>query len=463
MFLTELFRTATFRITLMALAAMAGVMVMQFGLVYAQMEAVESRRSTELLEGEAELLSQMSSEHLEYVIRRRATGDLRLIISSAGLFDAGHALIAGDLHSWPHGLKADGKPHNIEIYPEEGAPYPLRLLAVSLPNGTILVLGRSFHLLAEQKLMLRHAMLVAAVPTFLFALFLGIVLSHRALSRVKEMHEAIDRIMGGDIHERLPAARERDDLERLAGSVNRMLDRLERLMDGMREVGNDIAHDLRTPLSRVRARLERAVSAGLGPDELEAAMSRAVDDLDQCLGTITALLRIAELENSRRKAGFGQVALRDLVADVSDLYEPIAEMESKRLLIFKPLPPVQVFGDRHLLIELLANLVDNAIKFTPEGGSIMLGVSGQGGKAELTVTDTGAGIAPEERQAVLSRFYRSDKSRHVPGSGLGLSLVCAIAHLHEAEVHVESGPDGRGTCFRICFPPMRERPEGVAT
>jgi hypothetical protein len=123
-FLTELFRTAAFRITLMALAAMAGVMVMQFGLVYAQMEAVESRRSTELLEGEAELLAQMSPEHLEYVIRRRATGDLRLIINSAGLFDAGHALIAGDLHSWPHGLKADGKPHNIEIYPRKGLPIP---------------------------------------------------------------------------------------------------------------------------------------------------------------------------------------------------------------------------------------------------------------------------------------------------------------------------------------------------
>lgn len=138
----------------MALAAMAGVMLMQFGLVYAQMEAVESRRSTELLQGEAELLAQMSPEHLEYVIRRRATDDLRLIINSAGLFDAGHALIAGDLHTWPRGLKADGKPHNIEIYPEEGAAYPLRLLAVTLPDHTILVLGRSFHLLAEQKFML---------------------------------------------------------------------------------------------------------------------------------------------------------------------------------------------------------------------------------------------------------------------------------------------------------------------
>ena len=181
----------------MALAAMAGVMLMQFGLVYAQMEAVESRRSTELLQGEAELLAQMSPEHLEYVIRRRATDDLRLIINSAGLFDAGHALIAGDLHKWPRGLKADGKPNNIDIYTEEGAAYPLRLLAVTLPDHTILVLGRSFHLLAEQKLMLRHAMLVAAVPTFLFALFLGVALRHRALSRVNEMHEAIARPTAG--------------------------------------------------------------------------------------------------------------------------------------------------------------------------------------------------------------------------------------------------------------------------
>ena len=452
MFLTELFRTATFRITLMALAAMAGVMLMQFGLVYAQMEAVESRRSTDLLEGEASLLAQMSPEHLEYVIRRRATGDLRLIISSAGLFDAGHALIAGDLHTWPRGLVADGKPQNIEIYPEEGAPYPLRLLAVTLPDRTILVLGRSFHLLAEQKLMLRHTMLVAAMPTFLFALFLGIALSHRALSRVKEMHEAIDRIMAGDIHERLPAARERDDVERLAGSVNRMLDRLERLMDGMREVGNDIAHDLRTPLSRVRARRERAGSAGLDADALNATIGRAVDDLDQCLGIITALLRIAELENSRRKAGFGHVVLSGLIADVFDLYEPIAETEGKRLVVQPGPADLQVWGDRHLLIELLANLVDNAIKFTPEGGSITLGMRERAGKAVLMVTDNGVGIAPEERQAVLSRFYRSDKSRHVSGSGLGLSLVCAIAHLHEADVNIETGPDGTGTCFYITFP-----------
>ncbi|ARW09422.1 sensor histidine kinase [Acetobacter ascendens] len=452
MFLTELFRTATFRITLMALAAMAGVMVMQFGLVYAQLEAVESRRSTELLKGEAELLAQMSPEHLEYVIRRRATDDLRLIINSAGLFDSGHALIAGDLRTWPKGLKADGKPHNVEIYPEEGDSYPLRVLAEKLPDGTILVLGRSFHLLSEQKLMLRHTMLVAAIPTFVFALFLGIVLSHRALSRVKEMHEAIDRIMAGDIHERLPAAKERDDLERLAGSVNRMLDRLERLMDDMREVGNDIAHDLRTPLSRVRARLERALSTGTEPEALEATVGRAVDDLDQCLGIITALLRIAEIENSRRKAGFGQVLLADLVADVFDLYEPIAEMEDKVLVAKEGEAPCFVWGDRHLLIELLANLVDNAIKFTPEGGRITLGSQRINGAATLFVTDTGVGIAPTEREAVLSRFYRSDKSRHVPGSGLGLSLVCAIAHLHEAHVTIETGAEGIGTCFRITFP-----------
>lgn len=451
MFLTELFRTATFRLTLAAVAAMGGVMVMQFGLVYTQMEAVESRRSTELLRGEAHLLAQMTPEHLEYVIRKRATDDLRLVISSAGLFDASHALIAGDLHAWPKGLVADGKPHNIEIYPEEGAAYPLRLLAETLPDGTILVLGRSFHLLAEQKLMLRHATVVAAIPTLLFALLLGVVLSRRALFRVKEMHEAIDLIMAGDIHERLPAGKERDDLERLAGSVNRMLDRLEHLMDGMREVGNDIAHDLRTPLSRVRAKLERALTSGGEREALEEAVSGAVANLDQCLGIITALLRIAELESSRRRAGFGTVNLNELGADVVDLYEPIAETEGVTLVMQPTAVPVCLDGDRHLLIELLVNLVDNAIKFTPEGGEVTVSVSRQAGVVCLTVTDTGIGIAPEERGAVLSRFYRSDKSRHVPGSGLGLSLVSAIAHLHDATVEIDAGPDGHGTRFRVIF------------
>lgn len=450
-FLTDLFRTAAFRLTLMALAAMAGVMVMQFGLVYTQMEAVESHRSTALLRGEAALLARMTPEHLEYVIRERATDDMRLVISSAGLFDSSHALITGDLRAWPRGLKADGKPHNIEIYPQEGAPYPLRLLAETLPDGNILVLGRSFHLLAEQKLMLRHATVLAAVPTLLFALLLGMVLSHRALSRVKEMHEAIDLIMAGDIHERLPAGKERDDLERLAGSVNRMLDRLESLMNGMREVGNDIAHDLRTPLSRVRAKLERALSTGSAGAALEGAVARAVDELDQCLGIITALLRIAEIESSRRRAGFGTVDLVELITDVVDLYEPIAETESIQLLTQAGPAPVCIDGDKHLLIELLVNLVDNAIKFTPEGGQVALAVIRQGGKVSLTVTDTGIGIVPEERQAVLSRFYRSDKSRHVPGSGLGLSLVVAIAQLHDAVVSIEEGRDAVGTCFRVTF------------
>nr|WP_242007164.1 HAMP domain-containing sensor histidine kinase [Acetobacter farinalis] len=424
---------------------------MQFTLVYTQMEAVESRRSTALLRGEARLLAQMTPEHLEYVIRKRATDDLRLVISSAGLFDASHAVITGDLHSWPKGLVADGKSHNIEIYPEEGAPYPLRLLAEPLPDGTILVLGRSFHLLGEQKLMLRHATLVAAVPTLLFALLLGIVLSRRALFRVKEMHEAIDLIMAGDIHERLPAGKERDDVERLAGSVNRMLDRLERLMDGMREVGNDIAHDLRTPLSRVRAKLERALASGGEREALEAAVGGAVDNLDQCLGIITALLRIAELESSRRRAGFETVSLNDLGADVVDLYEPIAETEGVTLVMQPTAMPVCLNGDRHLLIELLVNLVDNAIKFTPEGGQVTVSITPLDSSVCLSVTDTGIGIAPEERGAVLSRFYRSDKSRHVPGSGLGLSLVAAIADLHDATVAIEAGPGGRGTRVNITF------------
>jgi len=302
------------------------------------------------------------------------------------------------------------------------------------------------------------------------------VLSHRALARVKTMHEAIDRIMQGDVHERLPAARERDELERLAGSVNRMLDRLEYLMDEIRDVGNDIAHDLRTPLSRVRARLERATSSPHDADYLNSVIERATMDLDQCFSVITALLRIGEIENGRRRAGFGYVNLADLVADIVDLYEPIAETNGLVLTnaVAPVLPPSALtrpgeripdpmitFGDRDLLVEVLANLLDNAMKFTPSGGRVTISALPGPGVIHLRVADTGIGIPQAEREAVLGRFYRSDKSRHVPGSGLGLSLVMAILRLHGIDLAIADGDgttDRPGCAFEMVFQ-VSEPPE----
>ncbi|NHO19757.1 HAMP domain-containing protein [Acetobacter oeni] len=444
--------------------------LLQFSLVYSQMTSQEFRRSGQLLHREMDFLLSLPADHLSYVIRERSTDDLRIVINEAGIFTANREPVTGDLKEWPEGLVADGGLHASVMIPEEGAPYKMWFLADRLPDGRLLALGRSVHPLSEQKLMMRRASLTTIVPILILALVTGVWLSHRALARVKEMHEAVDRIMRGDIHERLPAGSESDDMQRLAGSVNRMLDRLEQLMHDMRAVGNDIAHDLRTPLARVRASLERVLSGpgAESPEVLRDTIGGAIENLDQCFAIITALLRMAEIDNGRRRDGFATVGLEDLARDIIDLYEPIAESEEVSLrgpVMVRdvedgggaglPASSVVVQGDRDLLIEMLANLVDNAIKFTPPGGRVQVDIGYRAGHPAVSVTDTGIGIAPEERGAVLTRFYRSDKSRHIRGSGLGLSLVTSILRLHNAWILVEDatpGDPGRGTKLVAVFP-----------
>ena len=457
MFRNELFRTATFRLTLAVVAAMIGSAALQFFFGYSQANVFEARRSDMLLLREATILQHQTPQELEQQVRDRATDDLRILLNVTTLFDASRHYIVGDLHSWPAGLVADGRVHVIE--PEAmdgGSTTALRMVAVSVPGDRFLVLGRSRHMRTELRLMMRHSMLVSIVPTVLFALMTGIILSHRALSRVKDMHEAIDRIMEGDLHERLPAGKQNDDLQRLAGSVNRMLDRLEQLLDEIRDVGNDIAHDLRTPLARVRARLDRALNADHSAQALRNVMAHTIDDLDQSFAIITALLRIGEIENGRRRAGFGVVDLDALVADIVDLYEPIAETKGIVLSHAPGGERIQVQGDRDLLIEVLANIVDNAIKFTPERGRVDIRTCMNGNCALIRIADTGIGIPASERKAVMGRFYRSDKSRHIPGSGLGLSLVSAILALHHARLEITQSrvhDTLPGATMSIIFPP----------
>ncbi|MBS1089228.1 sensor histidine kinase [Gluconobacter wancherniae] len=461
MFQADLFRTATFRLTLAFVVAIISGMLLQFALVYVQMNGYELERSNDLLQREAALLVRETPEQLEYEVRERSKTDLRVILNGAALFDLDHNMIVGDIKTWPQGLTLASRPQRVWIDPPGDRAYEMRFLAMEVlgPPGSdhrILVLARSMHMADELRYITKRAALISVVPIVVFALLAGIFLSHRALGRVKEMHEAIDLIMDGDVHERLPAGREQDDLERLAGSVNRMLDRLEHLLDEIRNVGNDIAHDLRTPLARVRARLERAAATPHDAEYLNATIAQATLDLDQCFSIITALLRIGEIENGRRRAGFAQMDLSALIADIADLYEPIAETEGISLAVHGINQPITLYGDVDLLNEVLANLIDNAIKFTPAGGSVSVAAgTHDNGKIWLKVTDTGIGIPEDEREAVVGRFYRSDKSRHVPGSGLGLSLVSAILRLHGATLQIMANREDMkmpGSVFSVLFP-----------
>jgi signal transduction histidine kinase len=230
-----------------------------------------------------------------------------------------------------------------------------------------------------------------------------------------------------------------DPFEQLAVSVNRMLDEIETLIHEITGAGNDIAHDLRTPLTRLRARLERGRANAATLDELRMAVDQSIASLDQSLAVVTALLRIAEIEHSRRLDCFSQVQLAPVLREVCDLYEPIAEDKGVALQVAIG-DEATVRGDRDLLFEAVANLVDNAVKFTPEGGRVRLALLHREGENVIQVNDTGPGIPESEREAVVKRFYRSDKSRNTEGLGLGLSLVAAIVKLHGFRFTIAAGP-----------------------
>ncbi len=446
----DLFGTATFRLALGSSALLAGVALLQFSLIYWRTTQYEVLRADRLLDREAALMASQDPADLREQMRLWATNDLRLLITAAGLFDADRRPIAGNLVEWPEALPVDGAIREITVHPLDQGVRTIRAEALPVPGGRVLVIGRGLRDLQQIRSITLDAIETTLIPALLFSLLAGAWLSRRNLVRVGRMQLAIDRIMEGGLHARLPVGRGGDEMARLAASVNRMLERLERLLDEIKGVGDDIAHDLRTPLSRVRAGLERAVLHPVPEQGLRAAINRAVADLDQCFAVITALLRIGEIEHGRRQEAFAVVGLRELAAEVVELYEPLAEAAGNRLLL-DPGPAASPRGDRDLLVELLANLVDNAIKFTPAGGSIWVAVLLRDGTPVLRVADTGIGIAPSERDAVLGRFYRSDKSRHVGGSGLGLSLCSAIARLHGARV-VVGGAEGDGAVFEILFP-----------
>jgi signal transduction histidine kinase len=255
---------------------------------------------------------------------------------------------------------------------------------------------------------------------------------------LQAIRHAIQCVMRGDLHERLPVHRTPDDIDEVVRAVNLMLDEIVRLMNQVKTVGDNVAHDLRTPLSIMRARLERGL-ASPSEKELRATTQHALADLDRALTTVTALLRISEIESGLRRSAFASVDLAEVCREVFEFYEPLAEAKSITMRIDAP-KPVPATGDADLLREALANLVDNAIKFTPKGGKVAIMAKAEG--PSIRVADNGHGVAPGERDKIFKRFYRSADHEDVPGNGLGLSMAVTIAELHGFALRLEDNEPG---------------------
>jgi signal transduction histidine kinase len=291
----------------------------------------------------------------------------------------------------------------------------------------------------------------------LFGTLGGALMSRNMLRRLDSINRTSGEIVAGNLTRRVPVSGAHDEFDVLAENLNRMLDRIERLMKGMREVTDSVAHDLRTPLNRLRQRLEQSLTRlqAAGSDTFE--VERAIADTDQLIGTFNALLLIAETDAGTARGAMSPLDLSSVAADVSELYEPLAEEKNIGLDFVRPLHPgdTMIEGNRSLISQALANLVDNAIKYTPPGGRITIrpGPSVQG--VDLSVADSGPGIPLEERPRVVERFVRLEASRNSPGTGLGLALVAAVAHFHNAELLLEDNAPGLKAILRFPRPSAR--------
>ena len=356
------------------------------------------------------------------------------------LVDGGGHRLAGNLDRWPPGVAANDDWYELPIV-RDNIRSLARVHTFDLPGGFHLLVGRD----VEARVRLRHVLTDALLWALLVIAGLGVAGALLVRSVLQNTLADISRttaaIGAGDLSRRVRLSGRGDEFDHLAETINDMLERIGRLMDGVREVSNAIAHDLRTPITRARARLEDALAHAAGEADLRAAIERAEADLDGIVAIFQAILRIAEIEAGARRSAFTGVDLAPLLADLAELYGAVAE--ERQIAFTSRCPPrLAVSGDRDMIQQAVANLLDNALKFSPPGSEISLIGEEAGAHVRIIVTDQGPGIPEAERRHVTERFYRGESARNTPGSGLGLALAVAVAQLHDGTLTLDDNAPG---------------------
>lgn len=430
-----LWRTTTFRLTVLyGLVFALGTMAL-LGMVYVQSAGYLTRRVDGILVTEADALAHAPPQKLSQRIgdALALNGDRTNVFA---LFSARGDWIVGNLHALPAALPIDGRP--LEVPPSNGFPANARLIARRLPSGEELVVGRDVNQLREMRGIIASALVWSGVLILIVGLACGTALSIAPLRRLRLLRAAGQDIAAGNLKRRMPISPRDDELDMFAATVNYMMGEVERLMSEVKASSETIAHDLRTPLTRARAQLHRLQQA----TAFDAAdVARVTAEIDEVLERFRALLRISDLEARERHAGFLPTDLADIAGQVVDLYQPLAEAGGVRLSAIGA-PGVPVEADPKLLFEALSNLVDNAIKFSGDGGVVEVRLGDDPAQPRIIVQDDGPGIPETERAAVLQRFYRGERDRLIPGSGLGLSIVAAIVRLHGFELSLQDAQPG---------------------
>lgn len=438
--LSEIPRTISFRTGLMFLGLFGCSFLALFGYIYWQTAFYLKTEADTALYRQVENRSQQTPQLREEEIRKHTISDTEGRLPHS-LFDENNQYIVGAIHQLPAFKKFD-RPAEFDWQKSNDRSRPVRFIAHKLEDGKILLVAQDMHDIGEFDELLVHALVSGGVLLLVVGLLGAIGLGYSARRRLDKLSDSIKGIIEGDLSSRLPTLGNNDDIDRLANVVNGMLDELERLMSEVKGVCDDIAHDLRTPLTRLIAGLERAQRRGLREDEYAASIDSALSEAKGLLMTFRALLRISEIEDSARRSHFAPVDLNLIGADATELYEPLAEERGISLAFHAGTQPTLIAGDAQLLFDACCNLLDNAIKFSPDHSSVSLSVISDATGVGIRVVDNGPGIPEAEREAVFRRLYRSELSRHTPGNGLGLSMVSAVARLHDMKLAVYDAAPG---------------------
>ncbi len=350
--------------------------------------------------------------------------------------------LAGNLAQWPTAVQRTDGWYELPVQ-RAGIPSLARVARYNLPANNYLLVGRDVRNRAQLRHLLTDALLWAMLVVLIMASIGAVVVRNLFRRTLANVSETAAAIAGGDFTQRVRLSGRGDEFDQLAETINHMLDRIARLMEGVRQVSNSIAHDLRTPITRARARLEEAANHAATAEDLRAAIERATDDLDGIVAVFQALLRIAEIEAGSRRSSFARFDIRPLLDGLEELYGVVAEEKQVRVTVTAP-ERLPMFGDRELVQQAIANLVDNSVKFSPPNGEVAIRAQPLPVGIAISVSDQGPGIPAEDRSRAVERFFRGEQARSTPGSGLGLALVQAVAQLHGGSLRLEDERPGLG-------------------
>lgn len=442
--LARILRSATFRLTLIYAGLFVVSACVLFATVFVIATAAMQNDMQEVLRTEALQLAEIHRRYgllglAEQVTRRmnyRTRGPIYYLVQAPT-----QQVVVGNLPGMPPVEGVVDFVHDRDSGEPNDARAKLTGFGLTLPDGTFILVAQDASRLIDMQHAIVRAFIWSGGLTLLLAIGGGVLLGGNFVRRIDTIGRTSRAIMEGDLSARIPVRGSNDEIDQLVVGLNAMLDRIQQLLEGLRQVSSDIAHDLRTPLGRLRQKLEDAREHASTTAEYQAATEAALAEADSLLEIFSALLRIAQIEAGAQKSAFTEVDLSGLMRSIAEAYEPAAE-DSQHKLEVDVAPGVSMTGDRQLLAQLFSNLVENALHHTPDGSTVRLALHPKADGFEAEVADNGPGIPAEERDKVFDRFYRLDRSRTTKGSGLGLALVKAIAALHGLTLKLEDHHPG---------------------